>query len=169
MNLQHLAAAGICLPIIMGTQAHATGATSYSYSPMSCQTFGGTLWIYPSGQISNRGTDTMRVFCPLIHEAKFNTTQDFSVSVVNDHPTQKIRCRVFFNHPHALEWEQTGWKGENDLGHQKATIPISGRQFLGGGNMLECEIPRKVHKGSDNPAANFDGESRIGSYRSGVD
>jgi hypothetical protein len=110
----------------------------------------------------------MRVFCPLIQEAKFNTTQDFSVSVVNDRSDEQVRCRVFFNHPHALKWEQTGWHGEDKLAHQTATITIRGKQFLGGGNMLECEIPGKL-AGQANPAADFDGESRIGSYRSGVD
>ena len=107
----------------------------------------------------------MKVFCPLIHEAKFNTTQGIEVSVVNDHPTEKIRCRVYFNHPHAQEFEQTNWVGGNSLGHQKTTIPIPGNQFLGGSNMLACEIPRKLQS----PAKRFDGESRIGSYRSGVD
>ena len=144
--------------------ANAATATQFVYSPLFCQTFSGTLWIYPSGQIANRGTETMRVFCPLIHEAKADHSQKIQISVVNANRQEKIRCRARYNHPHALDWESDGWDGQNDLGIQTATITLSGNQYLGGSHMLECEIPRKDHS-----QPNFDGESRIGTYKSGVD
>src|SRR5829696_1459302 len=145
-------------------KANAATATQFVYSPLFCQTFGGALWIYPSGQIANRGTETMRVFCPLIHEAKTDHSQKLQISIVNANRQDKVRCRARYNHPHALEWESDGWNGQNDLGIQTATITLSGNRYLGGSHMIECEIPRKDHN-----QPNFDGESRMGTYKSGVD
>src|SRR5215203_5482406 len=162
-----LCCSAIALPGILGSPGYATGATTFAYSPLFCQTFSKGLFIYSSGQISNRGNGVMTLFCPLIHEEKFNETQNFEISVVNDHPSEKIRCRVFFNHPHAQPSESvhSAWHGQDKLGHQTATITIPGRDFLGGGGMIECEVPPRQASN----AMRFDGESRVGSYHSGRD
>ena len=54
---------------------------------------------------------------------------------------------------------------QDKLGHQTATITIPGRDFLGGGGMIECEVPPR----QESNAMRFDGESRVGSYHSGRD
>lgn len=160
---------------------HADGATQFVYSPIGCQTFGGALWIYPSGQISNKSTsEPMRVFCPVIHEAKFEQTQKIVVSVVQanqhkrdeDKEIARVKCRAFFNHPHATsdpKWFQTKWQGQEagSTGVETATIAIPGHEYLGGSIMLECSIPPRDPDGHNQPL--FNGESRIGTYRSGVD
>lgn len=160
---------------------HADGATQFTYSPIACQTFGGARWIYPSGQISNKSTtEPMRVFCPLIHEAKFEQTQKTEVAVVqaNQHHrdegnrVMRVKCRVFFNHPHANSdprWAESGWHGQsvNSNGVETATIALPGHEYLGGSIMLECLIPPRDPQGVNQ--ALFNGESRIGTYKSGVD
>lgn len=175
------AAAAAAALAIAPPPTFAEGATSFVYSPIGCQTRGGTLWIYPSGQISNKSTkEPMRVFCPVIHEAKFEQTQKTVVSVVQanqhhkdeDNKVMRVKCRVFFNHPHATsdpKWASTGWQGQSDksTGVETATIAIPGHKYLGGSIMLECLIPPRDPNGVNQ--ALFDGESRIGTYRSGVD
>jgi hypothetical protein len=160
---------------------YADGATQFVYSPIACQTFGGALWIYPSGQISNKSTtEPMRVFCPLIHEAKFDFTQRTQVSVVQanqhhrdgDNQVMRVKCRVFFNHPHANSdppWVRTGWQGQSATsnGVETATITLPGNDYLGGSIMLECLIPPRDPQGINQ--ALYNGESRIGTYKSGVD
>jgi hypothetical protein len=49
------------------------------------------------------------------------------------------------------------------LRRRAVDLPLDGHKFLGGSHMLDCEIPPKSNAG------NFDGISRIGSYKSGVD
>src|SRR5829696_6202628 len=79
-NLIAFASGAIGLPALLASPAHASGATAFAYSPLFCQTVGGAFWIFPSGQIGNKsGTDKMRVFCPLIHEAKFDQTQKIQI------------------------------------------------------------------------------------------
>ena len=74
-NLIAFASGAIGLSALLASPAHASGATAFAYSPLFCQTVGGAFGIFPSGQIGNRsGTEKMRVFCPLIHEAKFDQT-----------------------------------------------------------------------------------------------
>ena len=144
--------------------AHAAGATQIVYSPIFCQTFGGSLWIHPSGQISNKhATETMKVFCPLTHEAKHDHSGKLQISVTQANPDKKVRCRAFFNHPHANVFESNAWNGADQLGIQETTIPLAGNKYLGGSHMIECEIPPKSRE------VRFDGESRIGSYKAGVD
>jgi hypothetical protein len=149
--------------------AVAAGATQFVYSPLFCQTFGGTLWIYPSGQIANRHpSETMRVFCPLIHEAKEGHSGKIVVHVVQANRKERVECRAFFNHPHANSdprWTTNNWQGDSKASHgvETATITLPGAKYVGGSHMLECKIPPKS---SEN---NFDGESRIGTYKSGVD
>jgi hypothetical protein len=163
-----LACSAIALPTLLEMPAHATGATAFAYSPLSCRTFEGEYWLYPTGQIGNvKGNQKMRVFCPLIHEAKFDQTQKIQIHVVNAHPKSKVRCRAFFGHPDGLNAVPTPWDGADDKGVQPSTITLNGHKYLGGSNMLECEIPEKW---DDEPGQkNFDGVSRIGSYFSGID
>ena len=144
--------------------AQAAGATQIVYSPVFCQTFGGSLWIRPSGQISNKhATETMKVFCPLTHEAKHDHSGKLQISVVQANRDKKVRCRAFFNHPHGNEFESNAWDGADQLGIQETTINLPGHKYLGGSHMIECEIPPKSRE------VRFDGESRIGSYKAGVD
>jgi hypothetical protein len=167
--------------VIAPLPAHADGATQFVYSPIACQTFGGALWIYTSGQISNKSTtEPMRVFCPLIHEARFGDTQKTQVHVVqaNQHhkdesgKVMRVKCRVFFNHPHANsdpKWASTSWQGQSasSNGVETATITLPGHEYLGGSIMLECLIPPRDPLGINQ--ALYNGESRIGTYKSGVD
>ena len=144
--------------------AHAAGATEIVYSPVFCQTFGGSLWIHSSGQISNKHwAETMRVFCPLTHEAKHDHSGKLQIAVTQANRDKKVRCRAFFNHWHANVFESNAWDGADQLGIQETTITLPGHKFLGGSHMIECEIPPKTNE------LRFDGESRIGSYKAGVD
>jgi len=167
-NLIAFASGAIGLSALLASPAHASGATAFAYSPLFCQTVGGAFWIFPSGQIGNKsGTEKMRVFCPLIHEAKFDQTQKIQIHVVHANPDSKVRCRASFGHPDGLNREVTGWDGQNDLGVQPATITLNNHSYLGGSNMVECEIPEKF---DEKPGTkNFEGISRIGSYFSGID
>lgn len=158
--------------------ASAAGATQFNYSPLTCQTFGGALWIYPTGQIANRSTtEPMKVLCPLIHEQKHEHSGKIQVSVVQANQNKKgpdgkvlrVECRAVFNHPHANPDPppaQNDWEGKSDLanGAVTATITLPGAKTLGGSHMLECRVPPR-----DPAVTRFDGESRIGTYRSGVD
>jgi hypothetical protein len=153
---------------LLSSVAHAAGATQLVYSPIFCQPFGGALWIYPSGQIGNKGSETMRVFCPLMHEAKHNHSGKLQIFVVQANRHERVECRAFFNHPHANEdppWLTNGWKGKsaNSAGIETATITLPGNTYIGGSHMIECKIPPKSTEN------NFDGVSRIGTYKSGVD
>lgn len=162
-----LAAFGVAA--IVSPAVQAAGATQFVYSPIACRTVDGALWIFPNGQIGNKHTgQTMRVFCPLIHEAKAENSDGIEVSIVNANRSKRLRCRVFFNHPHANVDPPsfvTAWVGAsgNSAGIEAATLAIGGHKFLGGSHMLECEIPPKSNEN------NFDGISRIGTYKSGVD
>jgi len=161
--------AGVCAAVAFSPAVHAAGATQYVYAPIACRTFEGALWIFPNGQIGNKHpSQTMRVLCPLIHEAKHENSDDIQISVVNANRDNRLRCRAFFNHPHANVDPPsfvTAWKGAegNSAGIETGTLTLDGHKFLGGSHMLECEIPPKSN------GAAFDGISRIGSYKSGVD
>lgn len=173
-----LLACALPVSTLLTTPAQAAGATQFTYSPLFCQTFGGSRWIYPSGQISNKSdSQAMRVFCPLIHEGKHDHSGKLVISVVQANQNEKdengkvmrVECRAFFNHPHANPdppWNSNGWKGksEHSNGVETATIELAGSKYLSGSHMIECRIPPR-----DGKVKNFDGESRIGSYKSGVD
>jgi hypothetical protein len=66
---------------------------------------------------------------------------------------------------HVNEWVTNNWQGKSEKspGIETATITLSGAKYLGCSHMIECRIPPKSGE------ANFDGVSRIGSYKSGVD
>lgn len=163
------ALAAWCAAAAFSPAAQAAGATQLVYAPIACRTFDGALWIFPNGQIGNKHpSQTMRVLCPLIHEAKSETSDAIQVSIVNANRSKRLRCRVFFNHPHANVDPPsfvTAWQGAqgNSAGIETATLRVDGHKFLGGSHMLECEIPPKSNE------HNFDGISRIGTYKSGVD
>lgn len=161
--------------------AQAAGVTQFVYSPVACRTVGGALWIYPSGQLSNKSvSEPMRLFCPLIHEAKAERTDRVQVSVVqaNQHhkdaqgQVMRVECRAFVNHPHANDdpkWSVSAWHGQSaaSSGVETATITIPDQRWLGGSLMLECLLPPRDPQGHNQPL--FNGESRIGTYKSGVD
>lgn len=158
-----------CAATAFTPAAQAAGATQWVYAPIACRTFDGALWIFPSGQIGNKHpSQTMRVLCPLMHEAKHENTDDVQVSVVNANRAKRLRCRVFYNHPHANTDPPafvSAWVGgqSQSAGVETGTLVVPGHRFLGGSHMLECEVPPKSSE------RNFDGISRIGSYKSGVD
>jgi len=161
--------AALCAAAVVSPAVQAAGATQFVYSPIACRTFDGALWIFPNGQIGNKHTSqTMRVFCPLIHEAKAENSDGIQVSIVNANRSKRLRCRAFFNHPHANVDPPsfvTAWVGAsgNSAGIETATLALDGHKYLGGSHMLECEIPPKSNEN------NFEGISRIGTYKSGVD
>jgi hypothetical protein len=161
--------AGLGAAALLSPTAQAAGATQYVYAPIACRTFDGALWIFPNGQIGNKHpSQTMRVLCPMIHEAKQDDSDKIQVSIVNANRSKRLRCRVFFNHPHANVDPPSfvsAWVGAggNSAGVETGTLVIEGHQYLGGSHMLECEVPPKSNEDR------FDGISRIGSYKSGVD
>jgi hypothetical protein len=155
------------------TPSHAAGATTYTYSPIACRVVDqenqGTLRIFPSGQIGNvHATKKLEVICPLIHEAKFDETGIIRIHIVeaSRQAGEGLKCSAYFNHPHANEWNWSGWQewksgsGQTNKGH--LTIPNS--KFLGGGNMIRCILPPK-----DESLTGDEGVSRIGTYESGRD
>ena len=148
--------------------AQAAGATQFVDAPIACRTFDGALWIFPSGQIGNKHpSQTMRVLCPLIHETKAENSDKIIVYAVNANRHDRVRCKAFFNHPFANVDPPAAVSKNTDTGNsagvEDATLTIPGRTFLGGSHLLECTIPPKSNED------NFDGISRIGTYKSGVD
>jgi hypothetical protein len=164
---------------VAAVPACAKGATQFIYSPLFCKTDGGQLWIHPSGQIGNKSTtESMRVFYPLIHEAKHDHSGKIQASIVqgnrdikgNNGKVLRVECRAQLNHPHGNPsppalfnpWEHRPSKS-NGVGID--TITLDGAKFIGGSHMLECTLPPR--NAQDN--SEFDGESRLGSYKSGLD
>jgi hypothetical protein len=150
-------------------EVHAAGATAYTYSPIFCQTFGGTLFRWNQGQIGNgHSSETMHVYCPLIHEEKHNHSGKLEIKVIDASRDHKVECRAYFNHPHASEdppWNGNGWHGTLGSGPtNKVTIVLPGANYLGGSNLIYCKLPPK-----DFHFVGEDGVSRIGAYKSGVD
>jgi hypothetical protein len=156
-----------------GTETHAAGATAYTYSPIACKvTEGpeqGSLWIFPSGQVGNmHTTKPLDLWCPLIHEDKHDHSGIIRVHFIKAgrQSGQGVKCGVYFNHPHAAEWNFSGWKewtsgsGQTNIGHHS----FDGSKFLGGGHMLRCTLPPK-----DGGLTGDEGVSRLGSYHSGLD
>jgi hypothetical protein len=149
--------------------SHAAGATAFTYSPIFCQTFGGTVKVWNQGQIGNvHASETMTVMCPLIHEEKHNHSGKLEIKVIDASRDAEVRCRSYFNHPHAGEdppWNFNDWHGTNGSGPtNKLTIVLPGAPYLGGSHLILCQLPPK-----DFHFVGDDGVSRIGSYKSGVD
>jgi hypothetical protein len=155
------------------TEAHAAGATAYTYSPVACKVTEsadqGSLWIFPSGQIGNmHPSKPLDLWCPLIHEDKHDHSGIIRVHFIKAgrQTEQGVKCGVYFNHPHASEWNFSGWKewksgsGQTNIGH----LSFDGSPFLGGGHMLRCTLSPK-----DGGLAGDEGVSRLGSYHSGLD
>ena len=154
-------------------ESHAAGATTYTYSAINCkvveQANQGTLRIFPSGQIGNvHTTRHLELICPLIHEAKFDETGIIRIHIVKASRVagSLVRCSAYFNHPHAAEWNWSGWKewksgsGQTNKGH----LDIPNSKFLGGSHMIRCILPPK-----DGSLTGDEGVSRIGTYESGRD
>jgi hypothetical protein len=151
----------------------AAGATTYTYSPIGClvvdQPNQGTLRIFPSGQIGNvHPTKKLEIICPLIHEAKFDETGIIRVHIIeaSNQSGELLRCSAYFNHPHASEWNWSGWQDWKSGGGQtnKGQLSIPNSKHLGGSHMIRCILPPK-----DETLAGDEGVSRIGSYESGRD
>jgi hypothetical protein len=77
-----------------------------------------------------------------------------------------LRCSAYFNHPHASEWNWSGWQDWKSGGGQtnKGQLSIPNSKHLGGSHMIRCILPPK-----DETLAGDEGVSRIGSYESGRD
>jgi hypothetical protein len=153
--------------------ARAAGATTYVYSPIGCRVVDqdnqGTLRIFPSGQIGNvHPTKKLEIICPLIHEAKFDESGIIRIHIIeaSNQPGELLRCSAYFNHPHASEWNWSGWKEWKSGGGQtnKGQLSIPNSKFLGGSHMIRCILPPK-----DESLSGDEGVSRIGSYESGRD
>jgi len=160
------------ISVLVPSVGQAAGATAFSYSPMFCQPVGGsgTLKVWNQGQIGNsHPSETLNVFCPLIHELKEGHSGKIQINVIDASRDNGVECRAYFNHPHASEsppWNFNGWKN-NHLGSgpdNKSTITLAGAEDLGGSHMIWCKIPPK-----DSHFNGDDGISRIGTYKSGID
>jgi hypothetical protein len=77
-----------------------------------------------------------------------------------------LRCSAYFNHPHASEWNWSGWQDWKSGGGQtnKGQLSIPNSKHLGGSHMIRCILPPK-----DETLTGDEGVSRIGSYESGRD
>ena len=169
-------AIALCISILAcfhADDSQAAGATAYTYSPISCKVFEGDdqgwLWVFPSGQIGNvHPSKSLDVYCPLIHEAKHGHSGIVRIHIVeaSRQAGQGVKCGAYFNHPHAAEWNFSGWKewksgsGQTNRGH----ISLAGSNYLGGSHMIRCKLPPK-----DASLPGNEGVSHIGSYHSGLD
>lgn len=152
---------------------HAAGATAYTYSPIACKVFEtedqGWHWVFPSGQVGNKHpSKPLDLWCPLIHEAKHDHSGIIRIDIIeaSRQTGQGIKCGAYFNHPHAAEWNFSGW-GEWTSGSgqtNRGQITLAGSSYLGGSHMLRCTLPPK-----DASLPGDEGVSRIGSYHSGLD